>query len=137
MSSLHDIVSAFEALAPEDRLPLLIEFGNNLRPLAPALYVLRDAGKYIVHECQAPVFLKVEQAGGQVSVEADVPREAPIARGFAALLQQAFTGISHTPADEWPADMLAALQIRPLLGMQRQIGLTAIYTSLVEQIHNA
>lgn len=137
MSTLRDIISAFDTLAPEDRLPWLIEFGNNLQPLSPALRGLRDAGEYIVHECQAPVFLKVLlEDDDKVRVEADVPREAPVARGFAGLLQQAFAGLPRAAADDWPADLLEALQIRGLLGMQRQIGLTAIYTSLIQQIHN-
>ncbi|MEM8487286.1 MAG: SufE family protein [Bacteroidota bacterium] len=134
MSSLQDLVDAFEALSPEDRLPWLIEFGNSMPQLPASLHALRDAGEYIVHECQAPVFLKVTWDADAINIRADVPREAPIARGFVALLQQAFNGSTKEIAATGPADMLAALQIRPLLGMQRQVGLTAIYASLIQQL---
>ena len=137
MSSLHDIVESFDLLAPEDRLPWLIEFGSSLKPLATALYPVRDAGEYIVHECQAPVFLNVSREGALIHVHGDVPREAPIARGFVALLQQVFDGASPEVILDAPADMLETLQIRALLGMQRQIGLSAIYASLLAQVHTA
>ncbi len=135
MSALHDIVSSFELLGPEDRLPWLIEFGSSLKPLPAAMYPLRDAGEYIVHECQAPVFLNVSQEDTHIQVFGDVPREAPIARGFVALLQQVFDGATADLVAAAPADLLETLQVRSLLGMQRQIGLTAIYASLLDQIH--
>ncbi len=134
MSSLQDIVGAFDALEPEDRLPWLIEFGNSMPPLPAELHASRDAGEYIVHECQAPVYLKVMWDAEQINIQADVPREAPIARGFVALLQQTFEGATRETVAAGPDDMLEALQIRALLGMQRQIGLTAIYTSLIHQV---
>ena len=134
MRALQEIVDAFDTLAPEDRLPWLIEFGNSLLPLPEALHPLRNAGEYLVHECQAPVFLKMSGDEDQMTIHADVPREAPIARGFVALLQQVFDGSPVTDLKAAPEDLLAALQIRSLLGMQRQIGLTAIYTSLKKQM---
>lgn len=130
MSTLTDIISSFEELEPSDRLEWLIEFGNSLPPLPLAYHEARNAGKHIVHECQAPVFFKVEMSGDHIVIHADVPREAPVARGFVALLKNAFD--AHPPGfiASAPANMLEALQIGDLLGMQRTRGLTAIYNTL-------
>ena len=127
MAQLEDIIASFEALEPADRLEWLIEFGASLPALPQACHAERDAGQHIVHECQAPVFFKVEKRAGVVSLWADVSREAPIARGFVSLLLSAFDGGPVAQVDQAPDDMLEALHIRALLGMQRQRGLGAIY----------
>ena len=78
----------------------------------------------------ARLFLKIEQEGGKVALYADVPREAPIARGFVSILKTVFDGQPITTIESAPADILEALHIRVLLGMQRQRGLSAIYQKL-------
>lgn len=130
MAQLEDILESFADLAPADRLEWLIEFGGSLPALPQEYHAERDAGKHIVHECQAPVFFKVEQQAGIVALLADVPREAPIARGFVSLLIAVFDGRPAATVADAPDDMLEALHIRALLGMQRQRGLGAIYQKL-------
>lgn len=130
MAQLEEIIASFEALEPANRLEWLIEFGASLPALPQECRAERDAGQHIVHECQAPVFFKVEKQAGVVSLRADVPREAPIARGFVSLLHAAFDGGPVAVVDKAPDDMLEALHIRALLGMQRQRGLGAIYQKL-------
>ncbi len=131
LEDLKEIISSFEMLEPADRLEWLIEFGNSLPSLDEAHHADRDAGKFIVHECQAPVFLKINQKDGRLSIHADVPREAPIARGFVSILKTAFDGQDLSALATAPADLLTALQIKTLLGMQRQRGLSAIYQTLL------
>lgn len=130
MSALADIIDSFEALEPTERLEWLIEFGNSLPALPEAYHAARNAGKHIVHECQAPVFFKVELSEGAISIQADVPREAPVARGFVGLLKNAFDGEPVATLQDAPVNMLEALHIQGLIGMQRTRGLTAIYTTL-------
>ncbi len=127
MPDLADIIDSFADLEASDRLEWLIDFGASLPPLPAACEVERDAGQHIVHECQAPVFFKVKKNAGVLSLFADVPREAPVARGFVALLIAAFDGRPADLQKSAPEDLLHALQIRSLLGMQRQRGLGAIY----------
>lgn len=130
MSSLEEILFTFQELDPEDRLEWLIQYGNSLSPLNPEYRSERDAGLHIVHECQAPVFLKPVIVDDVIQIHADVPREAPIARGFVSLLKVGFDGAAKERLAEGPADMLEALGIKTLLGMQRQRGLSAIYGKL-------
>ena len=130
MSALAEIISSFEELEPTERLEWLIEFGNSLPALPEAYHAERNAGKHIVHECQAPVFFKVELLDNQIAIQADVPREAPVARGFVSLLKQGFDGMTLVEKEAAPVDMLDALHLKGLLGMQRTRGLSAIYNTL-------
>lgn len=130
MEALEEIIASFEQLEPADRLEWLIEFGNGLPMLPERYHEDRDAGNDIVHECQAPVYLKVGTEEGIIVIHADVPREAPIARGFVSILKTAFDGKSLTFLEASPSDLLHALKVQKLLGMQRRIGLSAIYQKL-------
>ncbi len=135
--STEDIISSFEQLEPADRLEWLIEFGNSMPALPLALKEERDAGWYIVHECQAPVFLKAEVIAGNTHIYADAPKEAAIAKGFVSVLITMFDKMPVSVLKEGPEDMLKTLHIYDLVGMQRKRGLTAIYVSLRDQISNA
>ncbi len=130
MPELEDIIDSFTDLDASDRLEWLIEFGASLPALSGDCEAERDAGHYIIHECQAPVFFKVVKDEGVLSLFADVPREAPIARGFVSLLITVFDGRSIEFLNDAPNDLLETMQIRELLGMQRQRGLGAIYRAL-------
>ena len=124
---LAQIIADLQAVDAETRLEVLLEYGDALPPLAPDYYALRDAGHYIVEECQSPVFLFAEVRHGLVRIHADVPVEAPIARSFTSLLVHAFDGSPPSAILSAPTDMLSALSLRGLLGMQRTKGLQAIY----------
>ncbi len=130
MTALEDILLSFAGMEPADRLEWLVEFGNSLPALPVAYHADRDAGNNIVHECQAPVYLRIEVLEGALILLADVPREAPVARGFVSILKTAFDGTSPAELEQAPADFLSALSIKALLGMQRQRGLAAIYQKL-------
>ena len=90
MPSLNEVADTFAMLPPAERLEWLIEFGTTLPILADAWHNDRNAGNFIVHECQAPVFLKALATDDVVSIHADVPKEAPIARGFVSFLIAVF-----------------------------------------------
>ena len=130
MTPLEEIIASFEQLEPADRLEWLIDFGSSLPALPARYHADRNAGHEIVHECQAPVYLRVDVAMDKMVIHADVPREAPIARGFVSILHIAFNGESVATLEAAPADILEALNLHDLLGMQRRRGLTAIYQKL-------
>ena len=131
---LLTLLELFEFAEPEERLELLIDYGNRLAPLPHEYVSLRDSGAFIVHECQAPVFFMVEARGDVLHIEVDAPAEAAIARGFAALLKEVFNGKQLQDAEDIPENMLGALHIEGLLGMQRRRGLGAIYNKVRDQL---
>ena len=134
MTHLDDLLDMFSMVEGTTRLELLHDYGQKFPRLPEVYHPLRDAGMYMVHECQAPVFLKAEMADGLIRLVADVPREAPTARGFIGLLIELFDGETREKLLEAPDDLLDQLGILPLLGMQRRRGLTAIYQSLKAQV---
>ena len=128
--TIQQIIDLFKEVDPADRLEVLIDFGNQLDGLAPEFKAMRDAGLYIVHECQAPVFFMARTKDGVIAVEADVPVDAPIARGFVALLKSVFDQQPASLLSALPENMLTALGIEEALGLQRRRGLGAIYQVL-------
>lgn len=127
MSQFDDIAEAFQMADPDMRLELLLDYVDRLPPLPERYHELRDAGLNMVHECQSPVFLMVEVEDSTVRLHADVPREAPTARAFCAILHEAFDGAAPEEVLSAPEDALHRLGLAGLLGMQRTRGLSAIY----------
>ena len=106
MSRIGEITELFASVDRDTRLELLLDYADRLPPLPEVYHPLRDAGLNLVHECQSPVFLMVEVRDGQVQLHADVPRQAPTARGFTSILVEAFDGSA-------PPDVEAAPGARP------------------------
>lgn len=134
MTPLDEIIETFQFVEPQDRLEILLDFSRKLPPLPEAYHALRDRGLNMVHECQAPVFLMVEVEDGIVRLHADVPEEAPTARSFVSILVEAFDGAPTEAVEAAPADLLYALGIDRLIGMQRTRGLRAIYARLKNEV---
>jgi cysteine desulfuration protein SufE len=125
-----EIAELFHSVEGTERLELLLDYSDQLPDLPTDYAVLRDAGLNMVHECQSPVFLMVERDADRARLVADVPREAPTARGFASVLVQAFDGATAEQIASAPADALHALGLDRLLGMQRTRGLRAVYNRM-------
>ena len=113
---------------------MLIDYGRTLEPLSGEYSKMRDAGLAMVLECQAPVFFLVEIDHGSVHIETDAPDEAAIARGFAGMLKASCHGLPISDFDSIPENLLEALGVDALLGMQRRRGLGAIYNVLKEKV---
>ena len=86
-------------LDPQLRLEMLLDYANALPPLPERLHAQRDAGLGRVAECQSPVYLFTTVEDDTVRLFADVPEQAPTARGFVSLLVDALDG-AHRP--RWP-----------------------------------
>ena len=133
--TITEITETFQSVEPPMRLELLLDYAQKLPPLSAEYEALRDAGLNMVHECQSPVFLMPEvDPDGTVHLHADVPREAPTARGFTSILVAAFDGRSAAEVAQAPDNMLHALGLVGLLGMQRTHGLSAIYARLRHEV---
>ena len=137
MSALESIIETFQWVDPPMRLELLLDYTKRLPPLPEPFHALRDRGLYMVHECQSPVFLKVEVKEGRVHLYTDVPEEAPTARSFVAIMVEAFEGVPPQEVLAAPSDILHALGLADLIGMQRTRGLTAIYRRIKNEVARA
>ena len=134
MTRFEAIAEEFQMADPSLRLELLMDYAQRLPELPEQYHPLRDAGLNMVHECQAPVFLVVDVEEGKVRIHADVPREAPTARGFTSILIESFNGADPAEVQAAPVDGLHALGLDTLLGMQRTRGLSAIYRRVQEEV---
>ena len=134
MADFATITETFQSVEPPVRLELLLDYAQKLPPLPEAYAPLRDAGMNMVHECQSPVFLMTEVKDGTVRLHADVPPEAPTARGFTSILLDAFDGAAPSDVQTAPPDALRALGLVGLLGMQRTRGLSAIYARVKNEV---
>lgn len=130
--ALQETVDAFQSMAEQDRLQLLLEYADDLPPLPERYADHPDLGERVA-ECQSPVFLFVE-VDERVHVHATAPEEAPTTRGFASILAQGLEGASVEEALAVPTDMprllgldraVSPLRLRGMAGMlgriQRQV----------------
>ena len=131
-SNLPTVLATFSEELPAERLALLLDHTEALTPLSADATALRDAGLYIVLECQAPVFLFAQVQEGHIQIQADVPGEAATAKGFVGLLVTLFDGKAEDELAGAPADLVAALGLDEVVGLQRRRGLRGIYAQLKE-----
>ena len=134
-TSLTEVTELLANLERTERLEALVAFGEELPELSVNAREDRDLGRHIIHECQSPVYFRALLRDGRVFIDADVPREAPIARGFVGMLLAVFDGVavaSITSANPGaPADLLRLTKLDEALTLQRQRGLSAIYAALL------
>ncbi|MDZ4699511.1 MAG: SufE family protein [Rhodothermales bacterium] len=131
-SRLQALTALFAGLDAAERLEVLTDYAGRLPPLDPTWAAARDAGLHLVLECQAPVFFVAFCAEGCVRIHADVPAEAPVARGFVSMLIETFDGADCQEVRDAPEDLLGVLGLAVALGMRRRQGLGAIYRRLKE-----
>jgi cysteine desulfuration protein SufE len=134
---MAELAEDFHALAPRDRLQLLLELSDEL-PALPDRYAGHLEAMEQVHECQSPLFLavEVERADGDAAPEAtvhvyfDAPRESPTTRGFAGILHTGLDGLAAEEVlavpDDAPyrfglADAVSPLRLRGMVAMLSRI----------------
>ncbi|MFT5144313.1 MAG: cysteine desulfuration protein SufE [Rhodothermales bacterium] len=132
LPALSDTIEMFASLEGAAKLELLIDFGEQLPVLDEPDARLRDSGQHMIHECQSPVFLVVRVQNGALQIRGDAPREAPIARGFTALLCEIMDGATMAELRATPTDLLSALGLHDLLSLRRRHGLSAIWQHVRE-----
>jgi cysteine desulfuration protein SufE len=117
---------------------MLLDFARRPLPLPERLRAERDSAddraQHRIDECMTPVFLWIELDNGHVALYADVSPEGPTARGFVALLIDAFTGATPDDVLATPADLIQRLKLPEALGMNRMRGLQAILHRVRAQV---
>jgi cysteine desulfuration protein SufE len=120
------IAAEFAELEPRERLELLLEFAEKLAPLPARYEAERDAGLNRVQECQTPVFLWVDAAGGRAQIHAFVAPEAPTVKGFVSILVDIFSGASAAEVAATESSLVHRFGLAEALGMVRLRGMQAI-----------
>jgi cysteine desulfuration protein SufE len=131
---LPELLADFEGAEPEEALEMLIDFAERLpTPSAGREAVAENAGCRI-QECQTPVYLWVDVAGGKVHLEAAVPEKSPTVRGFVALLVEGLAGAETAEVAGLPDDFLPLLGLSETLGMTRQRGFRGIVSRIKREV---
>ena len=139
--ALEEVVEDFAAVPARDRLQLLLEMGNELPALPDRLAGAHEAMEQ-VHECQSPLFLKVEVDSGaesrqQVHLFFDAPREAPTTRGFAGILHAGLEGEPPETVLAVPDDFYVRLGLAELVSPLRLRGMAAMLARIKGQLRSA
>ncbi|MGH1363116.1 MAG: SufE family protein [Calditrichia bacterium] len=133
--SLSEELSRFNMLDDRDfKLELLLDFAGKLPPVPQHLMDADDRSNHKVHECLTPVSLWTELQDGKVYIHADVPRESPTVRGFISLLIKGLSGATPQEVADGPTNPLHDSGLAPILGMNRQQGLAAIYQRIRREV---
>jgi cysteine desulfuration protein SufE len=135
-SSLQHVIDQFAGAPSRLRLPLLLEYAQNLPPLPDALAGAEDRFEK-VEECQTPLFLASEVADGAVRVWFDAPEEAPTTRGFASILAAGLDGRTVEEVLAVPTDVAGQLGLTDLISPLRLRGMEGMLRRLQRQVRDA
>lgn len=139
-ASMAEIVEDFQALPDRERLQLLLEFSQGLRPL-PAEFEGHLEKMERVDECQSPVFISVEvdgqDGGSPVHLHVSAPPEAPTTRGFAGVLQEGLEGLPAQVVLDLPGDVCHRLGLDQAVSPLRMRGMTGMLARVKRQVRVA
>jgi cysteine desulfuration protein SufE len=135
-SELESIVTELKEADRQERIDLLLDFAKNLPPLPDDLAVHKDTA-HRVEECQSPVYLFVGVDGGDVSIHADAPIEAPTVRGFVSILLEGLSGATVEEVLQVPGDLVERCGLAEILGMLRVRGLSGVLRRLKGEVTKA
>jgi cysteine desulfuration protein SufE len=136
-AGLQEIIDDFDAVAPAERLQLLLEFSAGL-PDLPARYADHPELLEPVPECQSPIFLiaEVEGAGPEPVARLffSAPPEAPTTRGFAGILHEGLDGLPVADLLATPDDLAERLPLASVVSPLRLRGLSAMLARVKRQV---
>lgn len=132
-AALQEIVDEFSAAPATLRLPLLLEYASKLPPLPEGM----EGQLERVHECQTPLFLRVELNGEAVSLYFEAPPEAPTTRGFASVIWHGLNGCSASEVLEVPGDFYSQMGLAELISPLRLRGMGSIVARIKKQVRAA
>ncbi len=122
---LEGIVSDFSLCERQEKIDLLVSYAGQLLP--PPTEALADhQGAESVPECMTPVSVYVVEQNGRLRFYFDIPRDAPLIRGYAAIMQQGLWDATPEEILAIPPDFYHAMGLEQMLTPQRLNGLTAI-----------
>lgn len=131
---LNELAADFEDLDDEEKLELLVELSDELPPATQGRTAGPESDDCRVQECQTPVYLWVDVAGGRVQIEADVPKKSPTVRGLVTVMVQGLCGATPEEIATIPDDMIAHLGLQRALGMQRQQGFRGVIARIKREV---
>lgn len=135
--ALQEIADDFTALAPNDRLQLLLEFSDGL-PELPERYAEHPELLEPVPECQSPIFLLTEVSGtgpdAPVHLFFSAPPEAPTTRGFAGILAEGLDGLSAAQILAVPADITGRMSLAEVVSPLRLRGMAGMLGRIKRQV---
>ena len=134
------IIADFEGVDDwMDRYAMIIDLGNSLPPIDPAL----KTPDHLIEGCQSRVWLNAEERDGHVYFTAD--SDAIIVKGIISLLIKVLNG--HTPQETLDADLyfidriglaenLSPTRSNGLVAMVKQMRLYALAFRTRDQLNN-
>ena len=126
-AALAEIVEEFADADRQERLQLLLEYGQALPALPQRLQGDSAAALERVVECQSPLFVGVEVGDDRrVALHFDAPREAPTTRGFAGILHAGLDGATVDEVLSTPAEVVAELRLMEVVSPLRIGGMAAM-----------
>ncbi|PRY17845.1 cysteine desulfuration protein SufE [Kineococcus rhizosphaerae] len=135
--AMAEIVEDFQALGERERLQLLLEFSQGLKPL-PAEFEGHLEKMERVDECQSPVFVHAEvDADRAVHLHVSAPAEAPTTRGFAGVLQEGLEGLPADVVLDLPPDVCHRLGLEQAVSPLRMRGMTGMLARVKRQVRVA
>lgn len=136
-AALQEIADDFQALAPNDRLQLLLEFSDGL-PELPERYADHPELLEPVPECQSPIFLLTEVEGtgpdAPVHLFFSAPPEAPTTRGFAGILAEGLDGLTAADVVAVPADVTGRMGLAEVVSPLRLRGMAGMLGRIKRQV---
>lgn len=133
IGTLAEIRDEFLEVEEQERLLLLLDFANELPDLPERYQDHPDLLERVV-ECQSPVFLTVELAGGSVHLVASAAKEAPTTRGFASILAQGIEGLSAQQVLDIPNDFPQMLGLARAVSPLRLSGMSGMLARIKRQV---
>ncbi len=134
-AALREIVEEFAEADREERLQLLLEYGQRLPPLPERLAAAGEDALERVVECQSPLFLAVEVGADRaVALHFDAPLEAPTTRGFAGILHAGLDGASAEEVLTTPGEITAELRLAEVVSPLRMRGMAAMLARIKRQV---
>lgn len=134
---LSEIVEDFNAVGPQDRLQLLLEFSRELAPL-PERYADHPELLEQVPECQSPIFLVSEVDGdgdaAVVRLHFSAPPESPTTRGFAGILHEGLDGLGVAEILGVPNDFPQRLALGEAVSPLRLRGMAGMLARIKRQV---
>ncbi|MGC5628482.1 SufE family protein [Georgenia sp. Z1344] len=138
--ALAEIARDLAALAPNDRVQLLVELGDEL-PGLPQRLVDHPELLEAVRECQAPVHVRAEVDGtgedAPVTVHVSAAPQAPVTRGFAGIVVVGLAGATAGEVLAVPADLPTRLGLEDVVSPLRLTGMAGLLARVQRQVAEA